>query len=79
MVEDNVRAQNYIGDNKVHIECAVNTSPGTSEVRMPSFLHFRKHSCIIKFLFKIPCWWVFYIPLNLLKVLGLNGREPKYN
>uniref|UniRef100_A0A9I9E1N7 NHL domain-containing protein n=1 Tax=Cucumis melo TaxID=3656 RepID=A0A9I9E1N7_CUCME len=41
MVEDNVRAQNYIGDNKVHIECAVNTSPGTSEVIVYAALYLR--------------------------------------
>lgn len=33
MVEDNIKALNHIEDDKVHIECAVNTSPGTSEVR----------------------------------------------
>ncbi|CAK9323623.1 unnamed protein product [Citrullus colocynthis] len=41
MVEDNVRAHNYIGDNKIRIECAVNTSPGTSEVIVNAALYLR--------------------------------------
>ncbi|XP_022159642.1 uncharacterized protein LOC111025991 isoform X2 [Momordica charantia] len=41
MVEDNTRTSNHIGDNKVQIECAVNTSPGTSEVIVYAALYLR--------------------------------------
>ncbi|XP_022963870.1 uncharacterized protein LOC111464050 isoform X3 [Cucurbita moschata] len=41
VVEDNIRAVNHIGDDKFQIECAVNTSPGTSEVIVYAAVYLR--------------------------------------
>ncbi|KAG6571580.1 Protein SUPPRESSOR OF QUENCHING 1, chloroplastic, partial [Cucurbita argyrosperma subsp. sororia] len=41
VVEDTIRAVNHIGDDKFQIECAVNTSPGTSEVIVYAAVYLR--------------------------------------